>query len=344
MKKLMVSTAFAALATGSFAGGLDRSGQPIGFIFEEGDAVQLSFGIVTPTVSSTPTAAAGDVGDRYTQIGFGIKTDVNEQLSFSLIVDQPFGANVTYPAGPLVGTSAELSSMAFTGVARYKFNENFSVHGGIRLQTMDGVASVPAAGGYTLDASGDMGVGFVVGAAYERPDIALRVALTYNSSIKHEFESLEFGLIPGTFEVEMPESINLDFQTGIAQDTLLFGSIRHAMWDGFTITPPNYPLGNLAAFSNDATSYSLGVGRRLNDQWSAAISFGYEGPNGGLADNLAPTDGNKSIGLGATYTMDDTKLSGGIRYIEIGDTTTTFGIPFTDNSAVAVGFSVTQKF
>ena len=91
------------------------------------------------------------------------------------------------------------------------------------------------------------------GVAYEVPEIALRVALTYFSDVKLGMSGTE-GLSPGAgganptmtatnFNVTMPETILLEAQSGIAADTLLFGSVRYTAWDGFSITPNRYPDG-----------------------------------------------------------------------------------------------------
>jgi long-subunit fatty acid transport protein len=68
---------------------------------------------------------------------------------------------------------------------RFRIDENFSLHGGVRTVTASGVYDVPSAvtqgQPYESEYSSDTGMGYVLGGAYERPDIALRVALTYSS-------------------------------------------------------------------------------------------------------------------------------------------------------------------
>jgi len=86
-------------------------------------------------------------------------------------------------------------------------------------------------------------------------------------------------------------------------------------------------------------------GRRVNNTWSAAVTLGFEVPVGGFAFNLGPTDGYKSIGVGATYTRDNMKITGGVRYVDISDAQTTIGFglaasDFTDNDAVGLGVKV----
>ena len=79
-----------------------------------------------------------------------------------------------------------------------------------------------------------------------------------------------------------------------------------------------------------------------------ARSVGYEKANGGLSTNLGPKDGYYSLGLGGTYTIDNVKISGGLRYVMIGDAETPFGpFPggdFTDNSAIGLGLKVSYAF
>jgi long-subunit fatty acid transport protein len=351
MKNVMTAGAALLLTTSiATAGGLDRSGQGIGFIFEEGDAAFASIGVVTPTVSSEPEALAGDVGVRYTALSFGYKTALSDQIDLSLIVDQPYGANVAYETGPLIGTEAEVSSFAVTSILSYSVSENVTAFGGLRLQSIKGTVAVPAAG-YELESDASLGFGYVIGAAYEVPDIALRVALTYNSSIKHTLDSVEnsptLGFVPTDteFDIELPQSVNLDFQSGVAQDTLVFGSIRWVEWSTFDITPTAYIPGSLVDYSDDVFTYTLGVGRKFSDTFSASFSVSYEESTGDPAPNLGPTDGFISYSIGGEYTMNaNTKLRGGIRYIDIGDTVSDAGIPFEDNSALALGASITYSY
>jgi long-subunit fatty acid transport protein len=147
-----------------------------------------------------------------------------------------------------------------------------------------------------------------------------------------------------------PQSVNLDFQTGIAANTLLMASVRWVDWSEFDITPIGYQTAtttSLVAYDDDRIGYTLGVGRKFNDQWSGSATIGYEKTLGGISSNLSPTDGYLSFALGAQYTMDNMKISGGVRYIQIGDADTGIGPGqgnFRDNSGFAVGLKVSYTF
>jgi len=141
--------------------------------------------------------------------------------------------------------------------------------------------------------------------------------------------------------VRPPQSVNLEFQTGVNPKTLVFGSIRWVNWSAFDLTPPTYPGGALINYTDDRVTYNLGVGRKLSDTLSAAVTVGFEKNLHGASSALGPTDGFVSLGAGLTYTMGNTKISGGAKYIWLGDTTGPQG-SFTNNSALGLGvtFSV----
>lgn len=366
---LSVGAALMLTTTAANALGLDRSAQNIGIIFEDGEYAELSFGSVSPTLDGADVAAfggsaIGNVADDFTQLSFGYKANINDVISYAVLFDQPYGADINYPSTAdgggvaLAGTSAVLDSKAVTALVRYKLNENFSVHGGLRAETLTAEITLAGAAfgplnGFNTRLSQNTGYGYAVGAAYERPDIALRVALTYHSSIEHEFDTTENGAPSLPTTVETPQAVNLDFQTGIAADTLLFGSIRWAEYSNVIVSPAGFAAATGgASLTNidDGVAYNIGVGRRFTEQLSASVSVGYEtGDEDSLVSPLAPSDGNYSIGLGAEYKVtDNVALSGGVRYIRVGDadaaTANTARAEFTDNDAIGVGIRIGYTF
>ncbi|MDP2082602.1 MAG: outer membrane protein transport protein [Pseudotabrizicola sp.] len=372
MKNLVIAVGISALAAGSAqAGGLERTTQSMALLFERGNYAELSFGSVKPRVSGvgaaanpgspTPGVPSGDMSGDYTQLGMAVKTAINDRLDFALILDTPFGAKVNYPMTGYFasGATADLKTSALTAVVRYKVGESFSVIGGLRSQTLEAVARVPFVAGYSVVGEQDRGLGYVVGVAYEKPEIALRVALTYNSKIKHNVATAEFFGLAGPFRsntvIETPKSVNLEAQSGIAKDTLLFGSIRWVDWSAFSIAPQQYVGATgrpLVSYDNDTTTYTIGLGRRFNENWSGAVSVNYEKQSGGFAANLGPTDGRLGVTLGGTYTRDNMKITGGVSYVDIGDADTTLapvalGLPagnFRGNKAIGVGMKVGFTF
>lgn len=375
--RIIAVTGAALLASTALvnAGGVERSTQSVALLFEEGSYAEFSFARVNPEVSGVsqipvgPSPAgslSGNISPSYTTLSFGYRQDLSDNLSMALIYDNHIGADVNYAPGTTylynlgAGSQADLDGNALTALLRYEFPSNFSVYGGARVSQISGTVSL--FNGYTMTTDTSTALGWVLGAAYERPDIALRVALTYNSAIEHDIDAVEGGIAPATattFQTTLPASWNLEFQTGIAEDTLLFGSIRHVDWPAFDITPTVYttlvsPGNALVDYSDPYTTYTIGVGRRFNESWSGSVTYVYEGAVGGFSGNLGPTDGRRGIGLGLRYdTGSGMSISGGVQYSWIGDAVTAAPAPvppgtpygvFADNTSVAAGLRIGFRF
>lgn len=361
-------------ATGAFAGGIERTNQSPRVLFETGTYAELSFGLVEPTVSGvassvspTPDAASGNMSPSFFQRSFAFKNDLNERISYAVIFDQPFGADVDYPAGTgyfAGGAVAELNTSAFTALFQYNANDNVSVYGGPRYQRFEAEAIVPfvtpspgVTPPYEAVGEKDGGVGFVLGTAYEMPEIAMRVSLTYNSSIEHDLKTTESSAVGAgnvsNTKIETPQSVNLEFQSGVAANTLVFGSVRWVDWSEFDISPNDYGIltsgGSLVSYDEDTITYTIGVGRAISETLSLTASVSFEESQGGFSANLGPTDGRTGITLGARYSVDNVTLTGGISYVDIGDAQTTLGggvaaSDFTGNSAIGAGVRVGYTF
>ncbi|MFY0660846.1 MAG: outer membrane protein transport protein [Shimia sp.] len=345
-KALWGATALTLVAGTSFAGGIDRSGQGVNILFEEGNYAQFTWQHVSPSVdgSTSGVTHTTDVLPSYNNLSFGYKHEINENWDIALIYDQPFGAHVAYTNGPFTGGGADINSDALTALVQYNFGNGFSIHGGARALKVKG--NITSSLGL-LDASSDYDWGGVLGVAYEKPEIALRVALTYANSIKSGFEGTHNVVSPRTFDVDFPESVNLDFQTGVAANTLVFGSVRWAGWGGFSLDTTD---GNWVNFTDDTIEYSLGVGRQINDKLSLALQLGYEKSGTRPTTTLlSPTTGSTSIGLGATYQVNEKfSVSGGLTYAMLGDqffrTGATSTVDFNDSTAWGAGIRLGYRF
>lgn len=393
MKKiLMTASALALGATAATAGGIERSSQSTAILFEKGNYVELNFGGFSPDVSGvsplSPGNLSGDMAGNYGTYSLGYKRALSDKIDFALVFENAIGANVNYDVGtgyPLAGSTAEIENMSLTAMLRYKMPQNFSVIGGVRALRTNGVVSLPrlldstrtVLSSYNMSSSTETDFGYLVGVAWEKPEIAARVALTYNSKITHNFdahESATFAMLTTpfmtsaltdntVFSTTVPESVNLEFQTGIAKNTLLFGSARWVHWTQFDITPdlysrpnttptPGWPpnglnAGSLVAYKDNTITYSLGVGRKFNDKWSGAVVLGYEKASGQTTGNLGPTDGFRSIALAGTYqATENVKVTAGLRYVDIGyaETNRPISGQFSDNSGWGAGVRVGISF
>lgn len=405
MKKLLTGAAALMMTTAPvLAGGIERAPQSLSVLFEKGNYVEFSAGRVNPTVSGTDLPIAGrypggrkisDVAEGYNFFGFAYKHQFNDNLSAAVIVEQPYGADVSYApvSSPLTsslmfaGTNVEVNSTTYTAILRYKFENGFGVHGGLRGSQADGSVNlrgvaygplggvgagpggVPVfGGGYKATLDSAWGWGYAVGVSYEKPEIAARVSLTYNSPIDHDFDTAEtlngnpLAAQKSTTTVTTPRSWNLEGQTGIAPDTLLYGSIRWVKWSEFAVAPRVFSRTPTAADPvgfgqtgglvelEDSTTYTLGVARKFNDTWSGAMSITHEPKGSHLVSPLSPTNGRTGVSLAAIYNQGPMKITTGISYFKLGDADPETGTPdvararMRDSDAIAVGIKVGYSF
>lgn len=374
---LLVSTALTFVGTYAFAAGLERSITSVAPLFEDGRYLEFSAAYVTsdlsgeggfvppnfdPGMTGFPiTGNTGDLLQSYTQVGAAYKADINERLSYAFLFNQPFGASTTYPTASAAlpdvtfvynGSAADVESYALTAMLAYDVNSNIKVYGGPIVQSISPSASILFPGiGYTVEADTDYGIGYTFGAAYSIPEIAFRVGLTYRSEIEHDLETIEnTATLPNPVQTattfETPDSLTLDFQSGIAEDTLLFGQVHWVDWSEFNISPPIYigAIGRpLVAYDSDYITYTLGVGRRFTDEWSGAVSVNWEPQEDIELTSLGPVDGRVGVSLGATYENDKMKISGGISYTQLGSARNVLNTDFDDGEAIGVGFRIGFK-
>ncbi len=211
-------------------------------------------------------------------------------------------------------------------------------------------AAFSAGGGYDFNMDAETEYGWLIGAAYEIPDIALRLAVTYHSEIEYTANTNEqiFGAsIASTVDYVTPEAINIDFQTGIATDTLLLASYRWAANEDVNLVPT--ALGSDLVNLDNGQRFTLGVGRRFSDALSGSVTLSYE-PTGDddLVSPLGPTDGLYGLTIGGRYTNGNMVVSGGINYSWLGDARPEVGgqpvATFEGNSSVALGLQVKFTF
>jgi len=368
MKKIAtVTIVLLTVCTKLSAGGLERTDQSVGVLFEKGRYLELGLTSVSPSISGlastrtpTPGQESGNIAKDYKNLRFAFKEDINNKMSYAVIYDEPYGANVLYPASRYfaTGASTTVTTRALTGVLRHQATDpgavvggQVSVFGGPRLQFIKAEATVPFVRGYSANADSAINAGYVAGLAWERPELGMRVSLAYNSKIKSNLETTEtinsFTSKSKT-SIDTPESINLEAQTGLNPKTLLYGSVRWVPWADFVVAPQAYKTATgspLAFFKDDRMTYRIGLGRQITDDLSVFGELGYEKTTGSGTTNLTPVDGYSSYTLGTSYQNNKVKYSVAVRYAKAGDAGTILGAvqpagEFRNNSIMGVGFRV----
>ena len=368
------------LASPALSGGWEASRLDTSMMYNDGGYAEVGTSSISYDINATiQTNESHKMAKDQTRTALGVKMQyesfdigLTNYLSGAIQLDGVAGHSAGCGAGAaLVNCSlvpsadVEMTSTALLG--RYRIDENFSVLGGINRYSVSD-ATVQTLTGY-YEVSGDQVVP-MAGAAYENKEIALRVELLLQTETDVDLTASS-SLHPDTnvdptppssvtgAQMVIPQTITLNFQSGIAEDTLLFGSVHQAKWDSAQINIPanaTHASGPVAAVSSNfsnKTAYSIGIGRKLNESISILGSYSSEGGGGSTStDGFTLTDGSQTLAFGARYTKDNMTISGGYSYTKVGDVTVSADISplpdltatYADNKVTGIGLKVGFSF
>ncbi len=361
MKKLAYLLLGSFLApTLAISGGIERSELPTSFMYENNNYIEVTMINRNFEINDNMFAPSRSMFDDVSSLHFAAKFDVGENLDIGVARYNQAGASHNYqgagspiPGFSAVGPKVDLNINALSFLGRYSF-QDFSAIGGVKVSTVaDATADIFKLSGATSAASvqGESDTGLIAGVAYQIPDIALRVELLYEAETSFTLSTTGglLGTATANTTASLPDYRTLNFQSGIAKDTLLYGSIRTADWSNHQIAvAPQTQAAPTSNFS-DSTTYTIGVGRKISDELSLSVSYKTEEATDNTGTSLlTPTDGYSAIGAAVVYTFaGGTKITLGANYSNVGDkTVTTSGVSgaFTDNTVVTTGLKIAHNF
>ena len=389
LKTLSVAVAALSAASIASAAGLDRSGQDITAFLQDGTYAETVYTYIDADVSGKDSSGnkIDDIAEDYDFFRYGVKTDINDTFSIGILYDEPFGAAADYTGkndfvshepNPNFGgfiqpngeaTNVEVRTENLTGILGAKFGENkeFQVYGGPVAQRVQADVKLRGkayglADGYTTHISAGQDYGWLAGASYSKPEIALQAALTYRSEIEHNLSLSEnFPALAlkqmnpnsvGEIEIVTPKSVNFDFQTGINPTTLATAKVRWVPWSDFEIVPPLYNQASklsLVSYDEDQWLVELGLAKRLTPALAVTGNIGWDSGAGNPVTSLGPIEGYYSAGLGAKYNLTDNwAISAGGKYLWFGDAegqipSKVIVSDFEDNDGFALGVKLSYQ-
>ena len=388
MLKYYAAVGTLALSTTAVdAGGWETGRLDTGFLYQDGTYVEASYGSLDYSVNGTTQAnqkhemakdqkrmslsgkfAAGGFDIGLTSFGSGaIQMDgqgaaVNTTACKTALQDYTTAAALQDPADMLtqanlmgancsVVPSADVKLNTEALMARYSFNDKYSVIAGVRQSSLRKSSLDTLAAAYSIDAVSKTGA--VYGFAYERPDIALKFEILRSESITIDLVGKAATILDVTGTLVIPEATTINFQTGIAENTLLIASAHRVNWTGSDVklnVAASPSLNQASDFSN-TTSYSLGLGRKLNEATSASLTYSWEkgtNPGGASTSPFTMSNGSETLSAGVQHKIGSITISGGISYTKAGDVDVTHSSGLTasyaDNSVTAVGIKFGYNF
>jgi len=372
------------------AGGMEDTALSAGFMFEEGSYGNASIKSQSPSVKAKSAAGAsitsGSLLGSVSSINLKAKMDVLDNMSVGISYYRQAGikldytANWTTASGLTAGQigimpKVDLDVTALALIAKYDVNENISVLGGLKNGTASDVTASILGSGVSATATGASSLSYIAGAAYEIPEIAFRAELIYETKADYalttEFAAVAIGGpadhtgATGKIHASTPDYINLYVQSGIAEDTLAYASMRQAGWKKSQVSvqaSTNNALftsntkADLSDFA-DTTSYEIGLGRKFGTTWSSSIAYNWEGGSGPESKSFFTlTDGRQGISVGVKYNFNEnTAISFGGNYTAFGKVTQAAviagnsrnaiaGTVFSGNTATTLGANISHSF
>jgi hypothetical protein len=371
----MFTISVVAFAQMSAAGGWEASTLDTSFMYNDGNYAEAGTAAVTYNVKATTQAntAKTKMAKNQSRTSLAVKTSFGSfdigLASYMSGAIQLSGADAHKAGCSIAGAAVALCSVVPSGdvvmnslavLGRYKLSDEISLMAGANRYSIASGSTVTALTGH-YEVSGDEIVP-TLGAAYEMSDIALRVELLVQSKTKiSNFKAQSKSPLTALADVSgenmtIPQTIKLNFQSGIAENTLLFGSIHQATWKDAQIDIPaigsGTALGGVDPVSSDfanRTTYSIGIGRKLTEQFSGLISFTSETGGGKTtADPFTLRNGFQSVSLGGRYTAGNMTISGGYNYTMPGDVDLAHASGLTasykNNNVSAIGLKVGFSF
>lgn len=330
------------------AAGLERSNQSIQAFFEKGNYAEVSVLQVNPNVSGkvqpvsslgNPEFSTGDMVNKQHYFQAALKLQPHPQVSVALLFDQPFFTDVDYQFDtnqPLSEIAdVEFDSNNMTALVGYQPNANWNLFTGVSYQSFSGNLSIGTHVeniyfDYDVHFPKDHAWGWLAGVSYQLPEYAFTTAITYRSKIKHHTNASEsfWGTEiapPRATTIQTPESINLDFHTGLPAQNFLYASLRWVNWQDFEIQPiqyaamlqqvPNMNL-NLIDYQKNQWSARLGIAHQWSPKWITAVEGLWDSGAGNPASSFNPVDGYLGLGTGLIYNFTPkTFVISGIHYL-----------------------------
>ena len=391
-KNIITGVSLVALSAGmAQAGGFELQTLDTSMMYADGNQASISYARIDASIdgvnSSTGASASSkkQVVKDQTVTNFSGKFDVGESLSFGVAtyrsgsIQLSGGNEAPEPVIGLVNGVPTLVGMTAGGnlaptgdvdldttalMVNYSLNENVSLIGGFTQNTLKDGNVTTLAGSY--DVTGASGQGYVIGAAYSIPEIALRAEVIYQpkATIDTKASYVGAGSAAGVVnpasksQLSLPDTYAVSFQTGIAADTLLTASYRKANWSKAQISvianPADLTSGaNINTEFEDSEAFSVGIGRKFSEWLSGSITYSKEEGSSKPATSLfTVSNGSEAISVGLQYKRDNMTISGGISQRNVGDVTVNATLApglvrqmtYTGNSVTAMGLKIAFAF
>jgi long-chain fatty acid transport protein len=333
-KLVTAALAMSAAVTVAHAGGFSRGTADTELIFEEGNFnLRAGVTVVSPQrkyskYALNPNFVGYDAYQPFAIPSAAIKLNLTDDLRCAGTYTQAYGGSQKWPI-PFGATAKRSESFTIDegGVTcGYKFDLGKGrawLLGGLFVESFN--YDLVAGGGALRVNLGSSDFGFRLGAAYEIPEIALRVQGMYRSGTQHDATGFGNGALPATGDGELPQSFELKAQSGIAPGWLGFVNVKWTDWsvtDRLNLRVPGAGVNTANIYNwRDGWTVTAGVGHAFTEKLSGAAQITWDR---GVGTGWDLSSDTWTLGLGAAYKPDmggELRVLAGLSYLTAADET-----------------------
>lgn len=304
MKALLGAGCFSlALASVAHAGGFSRGNADTDILFEDGNFnMRAGVTYVSPkrefTKNPNPALVGTSYTDDYIIPSAAIKLNFTDNIRCAATMVDNNGGSATYAYPKVSGKLEEeftTNEKALTCGVKFNVGQGqLWLLGGGYMENFDydRLNALPIPGAFarlTLDGEE---FGYRAGIAYAIPEIALRAQLMYRSGTSYGASgslTVPGALIgspaasvalPAIGTGNLPQTVELKLQSGIAPGWLAFGSVKWADWSvqkELLVTTSIPGIGSQDVYNwKDGWTVSGGVGHAFNEKVSGLVSLTWD--------------------------------------------------------------------
>lgn len=261
-KKILILGITSICTSTLHAAAFDKTGQSVAAFLQPGNYFEASLGITDADLSGVESGtnpshhSISDIANTDYRPTAALKLQLAPQYSFGLLYDQPFGADTEYsglngfvatpkdtvmlPGITTAGLANATSSQAPTGNAKSEFDiqnlsfilgyqptKNWNLYAGPVYQTFKSQVELRGNvfslyNGYDFHTKTVGDLGWLAGLAYQIPEKAVKVSLTYRSAITHKLNATENAPLIEMLSTQQGRDLvnqHLDYMISIGQMT-----------------------------------------------------------------------------------------------------------------------------
>ena len=210
----------------------------------------------------------GDAGGWHAVPNLYLSGRLTEKLSLGLGISSPFGLATEYDSGWIGQAQAvksEIRTINYNPSVAYRINDKVSLGVGVNYQQIDAELTNSVSNSVSRLKGDDSAWGWNAGALFTLSP-AMRVGLSYRSSIKYTLEGTLNGSTPVKADVELPDTAILSVWQQVSDRWEAMGDLSYTRWS--SLKALNLVFSNGSSVQAERFNYS--------NSWRAAWGAAYK--------------------------------------------------------------------